>query len=46
VTSVGSNIKAMFSPVFIFLFFAMALTAISEFGTTAVGRFDHEQEWC
>jgi fucose permease len=32
VTSVGSNIKAMFSPVFIFLFFAMALTAISEFG--------------
>ncbi|MEY2704273.1 MAG: hypothetical protein RL407_335 [Bacteroidota bacterium] len=32
VTSVGSNIKAMFSPVFIFLFLAMALTAISEFG--------------
>ncbi len=32
VTSVGSNLKAMFSPVFIFLFFAMALTAISEFG--------------
>jgi MFS family permease len=32
VTSVASNIKAMFSPVFIFLFFAMALTAISEFG--------------
>jgi MFS family permease len=32
VTSVGSNIKAMFSPVFIFLFFCMALTAISEFG--------------
>ena len=32
VTSVGSNVKAMFSPVFIFLFFAMALTAISEFG--------------
>jgi MFS family permease len=32
VTSVGSNLKAMASPVFIFLFFAMALTAISEFG--------------
>lgn len=32
VTSVASNIKAMFSPVFIFLFFAMALTAITEFG--------------
>jgi MFS family permease len=32
VTSVGSNFKAMLSPVFIFLFFAMALTAISEFG--------------
>lgn len=31
-TSVGSNIKAMFSPVYIFLFIAMALTAISEFG--------------
>lgn len=31
-TSVGSNIKAMFSPVYIFLFVAMALTAISEFG--------------
>lgn len=32
VTSVSSNLKAMISPVFIFLFFAMALTAISEFG--------------
>lgn len=32
VTSVSSNIKAMFSPVFIFLFFTMALTAITEFG--------------
>jgi hypothetical protein len=32
VTSVGSNLKAMLSPVFIFLFCAMALTAISEFG--------------
>jgi len=32
VTSVGSNLKAMFSPVFLFLFLAMALTAISEFG--------------
>lgn len=30
--SLGSNVKAMFSPVFIFLFFCMALTAISEFG--------------
>lgn len=32
VTSISSNLKAMFSPVFIFLFFCMALTAISEFG--------------
>ncbi len=32
VTSVSSNFKAMFSPVFIFLFIAMAFTAISEFG--------------
>ncbi|GAA0878882.1 hypothetical protein GCM10009119_18500 [Algoriphagus jejuensis] len=30
--SLGSNLKAMISPVFIFLFFAMALTAITEFG--------------
>lgn len=30
--SLGSNFKAMISPVFIFLFFAMALTAITEFG--------------
>lgn len=30
--SLGSNMKAMISPVFIFLFFCMALTAISEFG--------------
>jgi MFS family permease len=32
VTSISSNIIALFSPVFIFLFFCMALTAISEFG--------------
>lgn len=32
VTSISSNVKALFSPVFIFLFFCMALTAISEFG--------------
>lgn len=32
VTSLSSNVKAMFSPVFIFLFICMALTAISEFG--------------
>jgi MFS family permease len=32
VTSISSNLKAMISPVFIFLFFCMALTAISEFG--------------
>lgn len=32
VTSVSSNFKAMISPVFIFLFVCMALTAISEFG--------------
>jgi fucose permease len=32
VTSISSNIKALFSPVFIFLFFCMALTAITEFG--------------
>lgn len=31
-TSVSSNFKAMLSPVFIFLFVCMALTAISEFG--------------
>ncbi len=31
-TSLTSNVKAMISPVFIFLFFAMALTAITEFG--------------
>lgn len=30
--SLANNFKAMLSPVFIFLFFAMALTAISEFG--------------
>jgi MFS family permease len=32
VTSIASNVKALFSPVFIFLFFCMALTAITEFG--------------
>jgi fucose permease len=32
VTSLSENFKAMGSPVFIFLFIAMALTAISEFG--------------
>lgn len=32
VTSLGENFKAMLSPVFIFLFVAMSLTAISEFG--------------
>jgi MFS family permease len=32
VTSVSSNFKAMLSPVFIFLFICMALTAITEFG--------------
>lgn len=32
VTSVSSNFKAMLSPVFIFLFIAMAFTAITEFG--------------
>lgn len=32
VTSLSENFKAMGSPVFIFLFVAMALTAISEFG--------------
>lgn len=30
--SLGTNIKAMLSPMFIFMFVAMALTAISEFG--------------
>jgi MFS family permease len=30
--SLANNFKAMLTPVFIFLFFAMALTAISEFG--------------
>jgi len=32
VTSLGENFKAMLSPIFIFLFIAMSLTAISEFG--------------
>lgn len=32
-TSLSENFKAMLSPVFIFLFFCMALTAITEFGT-------------
>ncbi|WBL41817.1 MFS transporter [Algoriphagus halophytocola] len=32
--SIGENIKAMFSPVFIFLFVTMSITAITEFGTT------------
>jgi MFS family permease len=32
VTSLTNNLKAMFSPVFIFLFVCMSLTAISEFG--------------
>ena len=32
VTSLASNVKALFSPVFIFLFICMALTAITEFG--------------
>lgn len=31
-TSLANNFKAMLSPVYIFLFFCMALTAISEFG--------------
>lgn len=33
-TSITSNLKAMASPVFIFLFVAMSMTAITEFGTT------------
>jgi MFS transporter, putative metabolite:H+ symporter len=32
VTSISENIKAMFTPLFIFMFCCMALTAISEFG--------------
>ncbi|SKB53970.1 MFS transporter [Dyadobacter psychrophilus] len=32
VTSIGENLKAMASPLFIFIFLCMALTAISEFG--------------
>lgn len=32
ITSLAINIKAMFTPTFIFLFLCMALTAISEFG--------------
>ncbi len=31
-TSLGNNVKAMISPVYIFLFICMALTAITEFG--------------
>ncbi|MGM0945924.1 MAG: MFS transporter [Bacteroidota bacterium] len=33
VTSLSSNFKAMISPVFIFLFICMSITAITEFGT-------------
>ncbi|WP_297335394.1 MFS transporter [Algoriphagus sp.] len=33
VTSLSSNFKAMLSPVFIFLFICMSITAITEFGT-------------
>lgn len=32
VTSIGENVKAMFTPLFIFIFICMAFTAISEFG--------------
>lgn len=32
VTSIGKNFKAMISPLFIFLFVCMAMTAITEFG--------------
>ncbi len=32
VRSLGENFKAMFSPLYIFIFFCMAFTAISEFG--------------
>ena len=32
--SISQNLKAMISPVFIFLFVAMSITAITEFGTT------------
>ena len=32
VTSIGENIKAMFTPLFIFMFCCMAITAITEFG--------------
>ncbi|MCP9754198.1 MFS transporter [Lacihabitans sp. CCS-44] len=32
VTSIGENIKAMFTPLFLFMFACMAITAITEFG--------------
>ncbi|REA61613.1 MFS transporter [Dyadobacter luteus] len=32
VGSIAENVKAMFSPLFLFIFFCMAFTAISEFG--------------
>ncbi|MDQ6480805.1 MFS transporter [Dyadobacter sp. LHD-138] len=32
VSSIGENVKAMFTPLFLFIFFCMAFTAISEFG--------------
>lgn len=32
VTSIGENLKAMVSPLYIFMFLCMAITAISEFG--------------
>ncbi|KPQ16111.1 MAG: Major Facilitator Superfamily [Algoriphagus marincola HL-49] len=33
VTSISSNVKAMISPLYIFLFICMSITAITEFGT-------------
>jgi MFS transporter, putative metabolite:H+ symporter len=32
VTSIGENLKAMFTPLFLFMFACMAITAITEFG--------------
>ena len=32
VTSIGENLKAMFTPLFLFMFCCMAITAITEFG--------------
>jgi MFS family permease len=43
--SLSMNLKAMFSPLFIFMMVCMALTAISEFGPQQWVGFDIGKEW-